>query len=496
MPRVSNASKGVFIGFDACDPVLVQRWATEGKLPNFARLFAGGARAPIVHDPWYYVASLWPSFTTGRDPLSHGYVCWSEIETGTYVDTDVPVGPHLGTPFWETLSARGRRVAVIDVPHSWLPTEIDGVVVVDRCAHDVRGSARSFPASVSGELDDRVGPPVFTSGSRSVTGPCDRAYRAGALRTVDEQMTLHRELEAARRVATDGALSILERNDSELVCAVFADPHCVGHQFWHLHDGDHPRHDPVLRQQLGDPLFGSYHHADQTLGAVFDLVDADDTTIFVMLSHGMGPAYDGSALLEPVLARAAAEWRDERCPPVPEQVPVERASEPWFAVPGPQQLGGVRLNLAGREPAGLIAPGEEAEQAVATLDQCLRELVNVSTDESAVASIEWTDGRVPRRPDDRFPDIVVRWRTDAPLLRVASARLGEISTPTGHWRSGDHRERALLLVAGSGIVAGDRPPLRVSDITATVAASLGCPLPDVDGRARPELLGDRLGAVR
>jgi predicted AlkP superfamily phosphohydrolase/phosphomutase len=519
---MSGRHRTVTLGLDSCDPSIVRRLAGEGLLPNFARLLAGSARAPIRHDPWLYVASLWPSFSTALDPSNHGFTCWAAIEPGTYEDADLPIGASLGRPFWEAVSDAGRRVGVIDVPHSEPPTDLDGEVVVDRGSHDRHGPPRSFPASVCGELDGRAGLPVFGHRGSTMIGPCDRELRDGPVRTTDEQVELHSRLVRARQTASRAALALFDRDDWDLFCAVLADTHCTGHQFWHLHDRRHPRHDAQLVSLIGDAVVASYRHADETLGAVMERLD-DDTTLFVMLSHGMGPAYDGSALVDPILTRAAAVWRGDagwarhpfgtaasridrtprsvrlmgrvvagalrqRPAPTTAHDPLERSTQPWFGVPGPQRFAGVRLNLIGREPAGIIAPGAEADRVVSALREFLLELVDVGTGSPAVEAVFLTASRFRRRAGDRLPDVVVQWRDDAPLLRVWSARLGQIATTPGHWRTGDHRERAQLLVSGSGVSAGQRPALGIADVPATIAAATGVPLDDVDGRARRDLL--------
>ena len=516
-----NGRATAFLGFDACDPVLVQRWARDGLLPNFSQLLGRAACAPVLLDPRYYVASLWTSFATGRDPLTNGYVCWAAIEPGTYRDVPLAVGPHLGTPLWEVLSANGRSVSVIDVPHSWLPSALDGSMVVDRCSHDRRGLARSLPASLCEELDDRVGVPRHASSSSEVVGPCDVVHRVGPLRSSDEQVELHRDLVADREVAAGSVVELLERDRPDFFCAVLADTHCVGHQLWHLHDPGHHRHDRLLRDVLGDPVLASYRQADRTLGEVLLRLD-QDAALFVLLSHGMGASHDGSALLEPLLARLAASWRGDarRRHPLAraadamstttqrahltgravshvlrrtavsstEHARIERSNEPWFALPGAQSLGAVRLNLVDREPSGSIAAGSDASRALSFLRTSLLELVNVDTGRPAIEHVEIEPPDAPGPFRERLADLVLHWRHDGLLQRVWSPRVGLVATSPGHWRSGDHRDRGLLMVSGPGVRGGARPALRIPDITASLLASQGCEPAGVDGRARADLL--------
>jgi hypothetical protein len=128
------------------------------------------------------------------------------------------------------------------------------------------------------------------------------------------------------------------------------------------------------------------------------------------------------------------------------------------------------------------------------LSEQLLELVDVESGRPAVASVDATAGRFARNWLDTLPDLVVTWRDDAPLTRVWSPRLGQVAT-TGHWRSGDHRDEGLLLVAGSGLRAGVRPAVTMADIASSVAASIGVPLDDADGCVRRDLLPSRAASM-
>ena len=59
-----------------------------------------------------------------------------------------------------------------------------------------------------------------------------------------------------------------------------------------------------MRAQVGDPLHQVYEKMDQVLSDHLAEVD-EETTVLVLLSHGMGPHYDGTHLLPEILRRRA-----------------------------------------------------------------------------------------------------------------------------------------------------------------------------------------------
>jgi predicted AlkP superfamily phosphohydrolase/phosphomutase len=108
--------------------------------------------------------------------------------------------------------------------------------------------------------------------------------------------------------------------------------------------------------------------------------------------------------------------------------------------------GYVRVNLRGRESAGIVEPGAEYEALCRRIGEELATFVDADTGDPVVQAIA--------RPDDLFavgrmkrylPDLIVRW-SDAPAAAhraIVSARYGSIAWPTPgrhpQGRSGNHR---------------------------------------------------------
>ncbi|MBS2034953.1 alkaline phosphatase family protein [bacterium] len=118
----------IVLGLDGCDPQILERMLSSGRLPNFARLKAMGGlwNLSTTNPPQSPVA--WATFLTGQDPGGHGLfdflqrdaktlepvTSMSEVRDGSYVRK-------LGAPpFWEQLTARGIPATLLRVP-CWFP---------------------------------------------------------------------------------------------------------------------------------------------------------------------------------------------------------------------------------------------------------------------------------------------------------------------------------------------------------------------------------------
>ena len=81
---------------------------------------------------------------------------------------------------------------------------------------------------------------------------------------------------------------------------VFMELHCAGHHLWHINDPGHPRYSKQYEEALGEPLRAMYREMDAFVGALLAMVD-DSTLAVFYASHGMGPQYTGTGLLDRIL---------------------------------------------------------------------------------------------------------------------------------------------------------------------------------------------------
>lgn len=530
-----SPTRVLYLGFDACDPQTVLDLAGGGLLPTFAWAFAQSARARVVSPPGVYEGALWASFLTGDSPVGHNYWNWEEIAAGTYDRRETSVHELRGTPFWDALSAAGRRVAVIDVPHSVPSAGLRGMQLCEWGAHDLHVGLGGSPPGFVDDVLTRFGA-YAVQGCRPdgdpQVAPDDYAHRSRRHRTADELCALRDDLLEGARRKTELSLHYLAHGGWDLYASVFGEPHMVGHQCWHLHDPTHKRSDPALREAVGDPVSDVYRAMDDALARHLECVDAT-TTVFVHLSHGMGRHADGMYLLDPVLARldqpgpsggrvaraVKAVWSSlplavrrrigsiparalRRRYARPERVPqpsTTLAERRWFRTLNNNSVGGVRFNVIGREPHGLLGPGHELEAAYRQVTRSLLGLVNVDTGTPAVRRVVRCDAVYDRPALDSFPDLFVEWDLDRPIQTVWSHEVGVVHFPDLEWRSGEHTSPdGLVLALAPGLVPGvELPPMRVEDLAPTMTAILGVDLPGIAGRPAPSLLiGKGVGTTR
>ena len=514
---MSEAAPVILLGLDAFDPVLAREWADAGELPALARLFETGTGCPVRNPVGLYVGALWASFATGLRPDRHGYHCWDEIEPSTYRHR--LVSPDLGghPKFWDSVADQGGRVAVVDVPHMRVEGSSEGVRIFEWGCHDRHFGLDVWPPERAARLQPHPILSVDPHRARDFA-PDDFEHRAGPVRTAGEESELLAGLVSGAAMKSRLLESLYREEPWDLFVAVYGESHAVGHQLWHLHDEGHPRFSSERCDRIGgDPLLQVYREIDSGIGAMLDLA-GEDATVLVLLSHGMGPHYDGTHLLDEVLGRldrvyrgeaGDAEWPRAMLPrgraladrinlPTLLRRPLAamadrrgaapaRARQLFFAEPNNNVYAGIRLNLVGREPKGCVAK-DDAASLMDRLAHDLLALVNADTGEAAVQRVVRSDLHYRRRQDDSLPDLFVQWARSAPIEAVTSPAIGLVSRPYTGWRTGDHLDHGLLLAAGPGLAPGGKlDAIELEDIAPSLTARFGAEPLALDGRAVPWL---------
>ena len=165
-------------------------------------------------------------------------------------------------------------------------------------------------------------------------------------------------------------------------------------------------------------------------------------------------------------------------------------------------VSGLRLNLKGREPRGLLRP-DEVEAFTQQLTAELLALVHDDTGIPAIRRVRETRDLYAGEHLDLLPDLLVEWNDEQPLgsatcgnprgshVRLRSPRLGVIEGTNTYVRTGDHRREGLFMALGPGIRPGQlERTVSIMDFAPTFCALLATPMPDADGRVIAELVPD------
>lgn len=482
---------------------LIAPWAEDGTLPTFKKMIASGACGTIRGTEPLTTPHSWANILTGKGGGRHGvFDFWQRDDRGRFHPTNR--ASMREKPVWSLLDQHGLKSAIINAPLTFPPEAAGGFMVA---GSDAPGITRAIaaPPEIYDQITKRFG-----------------RYRPNAVfpggRKKSDYLGLF-ERETSRQ--TDVCAHLLRNNDWDFGLVYFVDAAMAQHYFWSdMDSGD-----------AGNPyrniLKTAYRCLDHSV-ARLSAVAGPEATVFVVSECGAGPIRYGVQINSWLQQEGFLSWKKAHSSGTRNRSGwIRSAVRSWARraqnlakrhVPEPvrswlnQRLpglkgaqgdranhsidwahtrafsqgkeGGLFINLKGRDPHGIVAPGSEYEAVRQAVIDRLGGLRDPETGENAVTRVcrreELFDGPMT----NLAPDLFIEWRDD--MYMPAEQEQDRDKVFVTRWRkgmtwptSGSHRLEGVLIASGPQI----RPGTQVSDATIfdllpTWLRLLGQPVPE------------------
>ncbi len=465
-------------------------------LPNLASLVDRGARGVLRSTVPNHSWAAWPSFLTGVEPSNHGVYDIFEKNPGSREHVPVTYRSIKHATMLDDLAAAAVPTVMTNLPLTFPPRPIEGKLVAGGVLPKWR--THTHPEGLAEELE-RAGVPFPINGMSWTT------FRNRPEPFLQEAMDL-----TEARIRADEHL--LDTTDWRFAALIFVASDRVQHCLARFVSPDHPRYEEYRREPLAERIRDVYRLLDDGLGRILSRARDDDLVLFIS-DHGFQScvrAVHMDRLLQHLgFLRFSAsnavfgpmQWGTMR--QVARKVYDVLGLHGRVSLPQPvnwrktvaytsvRSTGeGISINLAGREPDGVVDPGD-FERVRDDVMERLESFVDSGTGRKPVA-------RVLRREDvfggthvETAPDIVLE---PAPLYSLTHARS---TIEDADWLSGDHRMEGVIAAAGPRV----RPdtlaePAMLVDLAPTILAALGVPASvKHDGQVLSGLVGDETVAA-
>lgn len=512
MPRLA------IVGIDGATWRIARPLAAAGELPNIARILRQGGSGVLESETPPITPPAWVSMMTGVNPGRHGVFHFLRRLPGSYQTPLHDAGSFAGYDLHDLLAGRGWTVGSLAVPMTFPPRRRPG-------SWQVAG----IPCPLDPELvcdTPETAAAVAAAAGRPYRpdldyGPWDGDEEPPA-EDLDRYDELRRELFAIERERLAAARALLRDRPTDLFFTVVSVTDRCQHYFWKFQDRSHPGWSEEGERRYGEVIRDAYRLADEFVGAVRAEV-GEDCPIALVSDHGFGPQlgdFHANRWLEEqgylVRRRRPPCWTIARTDlgrvltrlrlgrlarllgPLA-RLPILR---PWYKRRGDladvdwsrtrvyQALHGLCLNLAGREPEGIVPPAE-AERLLTEVEERLRGLRLPDGSPAAELFV---------RPGDRYAGPRAG---EAPDLQYQLGGLAWL--PKDDWEapadftgrrhaaiSGTHRFDGIFAVAAPGVAAGARvEAMHIRDTTPTLLHVIGEPVPRwMEGRVHSDLLAE------
>lgn len=510
------SEKIIVIGMDGADPQLALTWAAQGHLPALQSLVQRGSSGVLNSTPNAMSPAAWSSFATGLNPGRHGVFYFLDRKPGTYDLMHSGPKTREGMTFWRALSQAGKRVAILHEPMTYPAEAVNGVQLCGWLAPSSNAPGYTYPPEFMAEIKRKF--PEF----ELHTGMTEYIRRGRY------DLALQKKLSSIR---TKGKLArwVLEKEHWDCFVTVFDETDPISHYFWHFMDPEHPEYQADTAQRYDLAIFDTYKAVDAEIGRLLEVAPAD-AHIFVMSDHGSrrnsrGPLYlkgllrqmgletpkdgagGGASVLHSLADKLPSGLKHRATGMFPGvasrllsrstagDIDYSRSraytfwcngcAEPW-------------INLAGRDPQGVVQPGSEYDDIVGAIREALLKATEAGTGEPLVKAVHLASEVYTGPQLDRAPDMLVDWTDVVVVNGLRTSYQGKeivVTEPSGEdLRKGNHRREGLLIAAGPGLPIGTAPDgTNIQDLPATFLALLSAPAPgQLDGRVLTELVGDRV----
>lgn len=437
------ARRVVVIGLDGVPHSFATRLVREGRMPNLARIFQAGTVRPLT-STWPFVSSVaWSSFMTGCNPGKHNIYGFVDRRLSTY-NVFLPNSETMrAEPIWTTLSQAGKRVGVMNVPVTYPPRQVNGLMV--SCFLSPSLEKATYPRELAGRLE-RMGYKI--DADAAIARRSKTAFMQELLDVLD-----HR---------AQAMLELMDGEPWDFFMSHIMETDRLHHFYWEYMEADDPVWAPAF--------YAFYERLDAILGQVWERI-GEDTTLIILSDHGFCTIRKEVYLNQYLRERGWLQLQpqDGRPPTLANIAPSSRA---YSLDPGR-----VFINLEGREPRGSVRPGADYERV---REELAAELLDLRDPDDGARMVE----RVYRREEIyhgesaiNAPDLVV-----AP--RVGYALKGALNhdrlTQKGDVLIGEHtHDDALLYVSGHDLVT---TTLTMQDVAPAIFALMGVAEPEgLDG---------------
>lgn len=270
---VAPVSRVLFLGLDGGARAVLGPAFARGWMPNLAALWRRSCHGTLRSSVPMVTPVAWTSFSTGCTPPTHG------IHEFYYVDSaDRTIRPNharrVKVPtVWEVLASKGRDVVSLNLPMTYPPPQVRGLMVAGSDAPGLDWAFAQCP-----EFGDRVRSalPEFTH----------RIVWKRRPRSFEELRETAARTEAIFRAQAAAAELADEQTDWTALMVHFHNLDSLQHRAWPYLDVDETG---AGNPEWNAAVVGCLRALDEAVGRLLELASKRDAAVIALSDHGFGP---------------------------------------------------------------------------------------------------------------------------------------------------------------------------------------------------------------
>lgn len=498
--------KVLVIGIDGGTFDIINPLINKGSLPNLKRLIENGSSGILQSTIPPVSPAAWSTFITGKNPGSHGIYNFFDIWPNTYKLRILNASMRKGKSFWKYAEEAGKRVCLINVPFTFPPEEVNGIMIsgMDTPSYD---SDFIYPVELKEELVKNTGKYRVDTHISDIQG-YESIEESKLLdifkKHVFEQIDIH-----ART-----AIYLIKKEEWDIFTVVFTSADRAQHHYWKFYKKGEDALSKVIPQV--------YEKIDGYIGEILK-EGLPDTNVIIMSDHGAGPIERVVVLNNWLKERGYLATKGENRKP-DLKIKIYRAAKKLFPTEIKKKLKSMFPEMKGKLSSFLILSGIDWNKTKAFAEGFYGSIyINTSNGrplgtvrsedydfvcnkiiEELKALVDPKTGIKPvkeayRKKDiyfghsiDSAPDIIIQpargYQFVGDFVRLqhaGSLKEREVFVDALRTRvSGTHTPEGILIASGDSIKKGEKiTGAEIGDLPVTILGLLGIPIPeDMNGK--------------
>ncbi len=267
------ASRVLFLGLDGGTMTAFGPWFERGLMPNLAALWKRSATGALRSSDPMVTPVAWTSFSTGCTPDVHGIHDFYYVEPDGRTIRSNHAGRVRVPTLWQVLAAEGREVVSLNLPMTYPPPKVKGVVVAGADSPGLNWAFAQCPGfgrEVAAHLPDFTTKLVWKNRPKSL----DEVRRKAAWNC---------DIFRAQAGAAERADA---RTDWSAMMVHFHNLDSLQHRLWpYLGIDETAVHEPGWTAEAESCL----RALDQSVGRLLELASKRDAAVIAVSDHGFGP---------------------------------------------------------------------------------------------------------------------------------------------------------------------------------------------------------------
>jgi predicted AlkP superfamily phosphohydrolase/phosphomutase len=500
--------KVLVIGIDGGTYTILDPFIEQGKLPNIQKVMNSGFRSVLLSTVPPVSAPAWTSFITGKNPGKHSVLQFYDVgpvprAEGQTDEVELRPGDFAivnaksirARTLWQIISEAGRRLVVINVPMTYPPVPVNGIMITGLLTPP--GSTNfTYPPDLAASLADyEIDLP-----------PEERDFGFP-----DKRWLIERQRKILEK-RWETSIRLMKETDWDFFMVVFTGTDRLQHRFWRYLDSTGSNF-PTDPEEYRGLLEEYYARLDWMVGD-FVRQAGEDAYVIILSDHGFGPmpqkkinthlllremegtdqvgGRNWATILRSFLndigldAQRRQKYLGRVMPRAwlkkAEQVGLEHVWSVSRAriITLHTNIGGIWINQEG------VVEGSRHYEAVR--DQLITNLLSLQDPSDGARVVTkvfkkeeiYTGEALPS-----IPDIVFILNSGYRLSGGAAGSDSFVSRETAPSAiQGDHLPEGILMISGEGVrTLRPQTDLKIEDVTTTILYLLGIPVPtDMDGR--------------